>query len=262
MLEEKLNVGILANDTSDGCAQKGLVQEIVNCVHKYDLDIFLGPEWLLLPKENRGLYSEQEKEEIIGQLAEKAKDRSTLIVPGTIMWYDDDFFYNTTPLISKGKLLGEHHKHEDGGDVIQAHEKKCDKKMYQQWEKGLFRWKDYAVGIEICADAGKLKRFLNDNKLPFPDLYFLVSCGVAFSSNNVPIKYRGYGFYSDGCDTISKVLRRDNDQDFSYITPKKELPRRTRHKSWTKIIHGYTIKDKDRFSLYEITVNKEKNRFT
>ena len=180
------------------------------------MDIFLGPEWLFLPEER--IYSKKEKEEIIDDIAEKTRDRDTLIIPGTIMWEDEEFFYNTSPLISKGRLIGETYKLGNGGSKDAAiTDRGCKKKWhmdkflgnspyqevnFRKEHKGLFEWKGYRLGMEICCDKG----YILDIREPHVDLYFLVSCGRGLEDGigYLPIELGGYGLCSDGFKKSSK----------------------------------------------------------
>ncbi len=125
MLEEKLTAGILAKDTPNGLDQTNIVSEIAEAINKYNLDIILGPEWMLMPKER--FYSKEEKDSLITKLIETTKDKDTLVMPGSMMWFDGSYFYNTTPVISKGNLLGEYYKHIDGGSSVNAYIRSYDK---------------------------------------------------------------------------------------------------------------------------------------
>jgi len=209
MLEEKLNVGILLKDTSSEVVQNSLVKDIAHYVNDYKLDVFLGPEWIFMPPKR--VYTASEKNKIIQKLSQKINNKNALIIPGSIMWEDEKLFYNTSPLISKGGLIGEYHKHQDGGDVLHASFRNCRKKMYSRISHKVFKWKGYRVGVEICADQGELGGFLEDTDKPLLDLYFLVSCGAYLSTGWAPLKNGGYGLNSDGDDYCSRVIQRKED---------------------------------------------------
>ncbi|MDP2906992.1 MAG: hypothetical protein Q8O03_03560 [Nanoarchaeota archaeon] len=224
MLEEKLKAGILTYHSMFGKVQQGrLVSDISDYVHEYELDILLGPEWLFMPETR--LYSKEEKQDIVKGLAEKTKTRDTLIIPGSIMWEDDKFFYNTAPIISKGKLIGEQHKWTDGGSKMKACTRSCSKPKYKDFDnpRDVFKWRDYRIGVEICADMGELYHHLEKSELPFLDFYFLVSDGVLISKyeQEIPLKLNGYGLNSDG-EGLTIVLRRGKGR-FDMQFPKKEL---------------------------------------
>ncbi len=224
MLEEKLKAGILTYPTIWGKTQQGrLVSDIADYVHEYELDILLGPEWLFMPETR--LYSKKEKEDIIQGLAEKTKTRDTLIIPGSIMWEDDKFFYNTAPIISKGKLIGEQHKWTDGGSKMKACFRNCSKPKYKDFDnpRDIFKWRKYRIGVEICADMGGLQNHLETLGLPFLDLYFLVSDGVLITGykQDIPLRLNGYGLNSDG-EGLAIVLKKEKGR-FDMPDHKKEL---------------------------------------
>ncbi len=227
MLEEKLTAGIILERTCGKVPQKeNLAREIVRHVYKHKLDIILGPEWLFIPQER--LYTEQEKNQIISYIAENTKNKDTLIMPGSIMWESQTHVYNTAPVIYRGTVQ-EVHKFTDGGTKDKAKVRKCNKPQYKTFDDPeTFKWRDYKIGIEICSDMGRLIRplqnkYLEDNGKKywvvqtmeeecFLDLYFLVSAGIAISSdrNAIPLKQRCYGLNSNG-DYLPEtmVLRRE-----------------------------------------------------
>ncbi|MDP2906994.1 MAG: hypothetical protein Q8O03_03570, partial [Nanoarchaeota archaeon] len=129
MVKKTLKAGIIARNTgSDNLSQEGLLEEIINSIHEDKLDIFLGPEWLFLPKDR--LYTKEEKENITSKLADTSKERNTLIIPGSIMWFDENKFYNTSLIIAEGRVLGEYNKHLDCGSSLRAHKRGYGNKEY------------------------------------------------------------------------------------------------------------------------------------
>jgi len=224
MLEKKLKAGIMTGyKTFEKTPQGKLVSDISDYIHEYDLDILLGPEWLFMPEKR--LYTKEEKKEILEEIAEKTKTRDTLIIPGTILWEDDKFFYNTAPIISEGKLKGEQHKWSDGGSRMKAFFRNCSKPKYKCFDKprDVFKWRDYRLGIEICADMGCLIKYLEESELPFLDLYFVVSDGVLITKyeNEIPIRLNGYALNSNW-EGLSIVLKRGKGR-FDMIFPKPNL---------------------------------------
>lgn len=206
MLEEKLIAGILLKDTNDGVKQDNLVKKIAHYVKDYNLDIFLGPEWLFVPKER--LYSSLEKDELVKNLTGTTRDSDALVIPGSIIWYDNKHCYNATPIISKGELLGTYHKRADGGTTQIAEDRYCKKKLSKGKEFGVYNWRGYSLGVEICADQGDLYDWIKKKKLPLLDFYFLLSCGALLDRTDIPVKEGGYGLYSDGFDKESQVVKR------------------------------------------------------
>jgi len=222
MLEEKLTAGVMTYCSFIGVEQDNLVDDIISYVHEYKLDILLGPEWFFMPKKR--LYSKEEKDDIIDELADETKDRNTLVIPGSIMWEDEGFFYNTAYIISGGKIIGEQHKWEDGGSRNKAYDRGCKKPKYSDFGgPSIFCWNGYSLGVEICADMGKLFNWLRCSNKPLLDLYFLASDGVLISQHksDIPIKDQGYGLNSDG-DGEAIVLKREG-KNFEPVNTIKRL---------------------------------------
>lgn len=232
MLEERLKAGILVRNTRslrDYLPSKSIAREIKDYINKYSLDIFLGPEFIF-SLENR-LYNKQEKNSLLKELAGLTKNKGTLIMPGSIMWEDEDYFYNTAPLIFNGRAR-EYHKHrKDDYSIGFAKAKNCKTKQYYSGKSGaVYPWRGYTIGIEICVDKlyRRLDKFLIKKDMPLLDLYFLVSCGVKIShADQIPIKNLGYGLCSDGEKPTSEVLQRNDrkgSKNFSEIGSLKIEP--------------------------------------
>ncbi|MBL7101019.1 MAG: hypothetical protein ISS23_03640 [Nanoarchaeota archaeon] len=245
MLEEKLKVGIFVKRTPvPSFFEPQIMNEIITYIYAHDLDIFLGPEWLFTPEDR--LFSDSEKNALIENIASRTKDKDTLIIPGSIMWEDDNYYYNTTPLIFKGDVIGETHKFFNGGSSNLAKKRNSKKEWYPEkyvwdaksetdrwWDNkkrakfreefpSVFNWKEYKIGVEICADIGTIANVLGETSL---DLYFLVSCGRGLTSEKLPIKGKsGYGLCSDG-DGKSQVFQRiyGEEQNVIRLNPKSEL---------------------------------------
>jgi len=214
MLEKKLKVGMMCKRTGLGVRQDDLVDKMAKQIDKYELDIFLAAEWIFMHKDK--IYTKQEKEDTIGDLCFKTRDTHTLIIPGSIMWFDDDFSYNAAPIISNGKILGEDYKKTDAGSTFHTEERGCKKPYYDarsKEKKKLFEWETYRFGVDICADIGNVKDLINKNE-DLLDFYFLISCGLTLSRFDVrPIKYKRYALCCNGAmSNRNKVLQREDDQ--------------------------------------------------
>lgn len=208
MLEKKLKAGIIVRDTNHGFPQENLVPEMTHLIRDPNLDILLGPEWLFVPKDR--LYTKEEKENLIETLVESSKGTNTLIIPGSIMWHDENFCYNAAPVISNGNLLGEYHKRLDGGTADMARDRKCKKPRFEGKEFGIYLWNGLSIGIEICADKGELQVHLTKKKLDDSlDLYFLASCGCNLSKYYLPpVKESGYALCAEGNGPFSEVFQK------------------------------------------------------
>lgn len=235
---ELLKAGLLAIGTPDDhYKQDELVEMIGEYISKHNLDIFMGPEWLFVPK-NR-LYQREEKDDLVSKLVKTTEGRNMLSVPGTMMLEDERYCYNTAPVIADGKLLDEYKKRTDGGSISLAEEKGCKKKYRRGENDGLHPWRGYKIGIEICADHGHLKDSLDREGRPYPDLYMLTSCGLTIGSYSSPVRIGGYALNSDGYYKVSGVSKRekiDNKDCLRDIEP--------------------VGKDKD-LNLYELLMKKE-----
>jgi len=219
MLEEKLNVGTLVNKTTRKSRQKGAIENIFRLILENHIDVFLGPEWLFM--NHKKIYSQKQKDRIINIFAKRSQGLKSIIIPGTIMWQDDTFLYNTAPLISNGELIGEYHKQTDGGTVYEAKIRNCDKSRYKNknTEGGLFFWNGFRIGIEICSDHSNsiLKEFLKTKNERNTDLHLVSSCGMNLCAGNLTTCDDGYGFISDGVGVEANAMQREYDIEKDYI---------------------------------------------
>lgn len=161
-----------------------------------------------MSQKNR-FYQAEEKDDIISQLVKTTEGRNILSIPGTIMWEDEEYCYNTAPVIADGRLLDEYKKMTDGGSIALAKEKNCEKTYCCGTKYGMYLWRNYKIGVEICADHGYLKEFLDAKKEPYPELYMLTSCGMTLGSYITAVKMGGYALNSDGYYKVSGVSKRE-----------------------------------------------------
>jgi len=219
MIEEKIKAGIWVEYTNDGVKQDGLVDDLTYFIKEYELDVFLGPEWLFMPKDS--LYTEQGKKKLVDELISKTKNTKALILPGSILWEDDNFFYNSIPVIHQGKMIGEYFKRIDGGTEEAAKERHSKRKRYAGKKNyGLYNWSGYDMGVEICADHGILYTFLGYESKPFLDLYFVAACGIAVYDSASPLKNKGYCLFADGKLPKAEAYQKQ-DKEFNKIDHKK-----------------------------------------
>lgn len=264
MLEKKLKAGILTKGSQGGIEKEVLIENIVGHIDKYKLNIFLGPEWLFLPKDR--FYSESEKDDIIMSLAQKTSSVDTLIIPGSIMWEDKDSYYNAAPIIHGGILIGEAYKDCDGGTENRAKERFCKKRryrprdyknadeMFDRTRDGVFKWEGYDIGVEICCDQGHIKTGLKTSNL---DFYFLVSCGLGIIEGFLPIRKEGYALCSEGNGRYTQVFWKNKKGGLKHLEPKnktKNTPPKSFSLTRYLTVIGKNPTDESGLNLYELAL--------
>ena len=133
-------------------------------------------------KPNNVPYSEAEAYKVIDALKEHSKNCDTLILPGTMVSYDDKGkLLNYMPVIQNGKHLKNIYKISDGGTrffslfgllKLGIDEENCDKEYFVP-ENNVLYADNRKVGVEICADSGLLREV----GVKDLDLQVLSSCG-------------------------------------------------------------------------------------
>lgn len=231
---------MMTPDTTDRTKEKQdfLLDTIAWDIQHYDLDILLGPEFLFVFNDRP--YPKEKKQALIDRLIEISTLRDVLIVPGTVIWEDEKYFYNDAPVIYNGKLIAEYYKHLGAGTLLRNTVKEGNKSLYEGKDTCLFTWRKYRVGLEICADNGLLQDYLDKNKIPYPDLYLLPSYGFTFKGLSIsasgkgltdggtiegvpetaldpPVKKGGYGFNVDGGHRSARVSKNKGDGEFEQI---------------------------------------------
>lgn len=204
----ELKAGVLLEKTSQGTSQDGLVRSICDIVNSNDLDIFIGPEWLFLPKDR--FYTKKEKDLIIEELIEGIDNPDALIIPGTIMWEDEQYFYNAAPAISGKRILMQQHKYYSGGSDGKAYFHNCSKLRFKREEIKTKKWSGLSFGIDICMDRGLLYHSLKNPGKNLLDLYFLVSCAAPPKWEPLPLKQGRYFLHAEGVDGSSNCEKADS----------------------------------------------------
>ena len=158
-------------------------------------DIILAPEWFFVPEHN--FYTPRQYAALRTRLKRATEGIDSLVIPGTIARLDSQGRYlNTALVLSGGETLLEYSKRTDGGDSNFAYSHQ------REWQdgkkKGVFRWQDYACGLEICADHGTLK---GDKEASDLDFHFVVSCGMYFYDDSLCISENGLALLCDGCSS-------------------------------------------------------------
>jgi hypothetical protein len=188
------NVGMLSVNRPDVLTQNEIqapLAEILRVLKKHpEVDIFLAPEWIFgAPPHYK---TEAEFRTIQAALAAATQGTSKLVVPGTIVWVDNGGrTHNTALVVCNGRTLLEYSKRSDGDDAAPA------KQVGLHWQpgrtSGVFEWRGYKVGLEICADnrRARLRRDLAKTDLKSVDLQLLVSAGVVPKNDRLAVHQGG-----------------------------------------------------------------------
>jgi len=283
----KLKVGLMSRDTgylglyrpSKDSVYGSALDDLLTLVK--ECDIVAGPEWLFLPQDR--LHDTSEKDNLISRLCDATKGQTKLVLPGTIFWHDGYYAYNTCPIVANGELVGEYHKHYNGGDkniVINENLRRGEKREERfhqsrnyfqstrrtvndvfpelnnlHWKAGEekaynFTWEGLNVGAAICADASGLYHRLHsanpEEKIDPLDLHFLISCGNYLQTHTLALKYKGHAFCSDGINNPElrlEVLKCKN--PFSYKSSSRKMVQEIKE-----------IEKKDKAFIYEIEVGE------
>jgi hypothetical protein len=148
-------------------------------------------------------YSKREYENMLKDIKYASKGSDMLIFPGTAMFYDENrVLYNVMPVISNGKIVKNIYKFHDGlssrfnlENALKLYPyNKCNKEDYSfsYGKNPIINFNGIKTSVEICADAGMLKR-QGVNGL---DLQVLSSCGN--SATDRVINKQGYLAVVDG----------------------------------------------------------------
>lgn len=191
---DALQIGMLYCKTSSRYVIERPLSKILDAISRRpELDMLLAPEWFFVAKD-KGFYSPQEFAYIKRRLERATKGLDMLLIPGSIARLDDEGYYrNTSPVISNGETILEYSKRENGSDRWFAEDYKLEWKMGE--EEGIFRWRDYAAGIEICADHGALMRRDKQSNL---DFQFVVASGKCLQSSDLCVREGGIALLCDG----------------------------------------------------------------
>jgi len=199
-----LHVGMIKKNTTRGCDEFNSLEQICNILDSHDnLDVLLAPEWFCLPKE--GLYNFEDFNFIKKTLEEKTRGRDILLIPGTIGWSDGKFYRNTATMISNGKTEFVYSKRFSGGDRGLAWRNNLIWRSGKK--KGIFNWKGYRCGVEICADHPN-QALLKKDGVKNLDLQFIISYGVRSYNISSAVSYGGYVLKCDGFHKKCEVKRK------------------------------------------------------
>jgi len=150
-------------------------------------------------------YSKREYEKLLIGLKMASRGSDMLIFPGTAMFYDNDrILYNVMPIIRNGEVIKSVYKFNDGlssefnleGALklypSETHNKDERKYFLSYGKDPIIKFRGINTSVEICADAGILKKSGVENL----DLQVLSSCGNSHTEN--VIKNKGYLAVVDG----------------------------------------------------------------
>ncbi|MCL4373152.1 hypothetical protein M1384_03770 [Candidatus Parvarchaeota archaeon] len=152
-------------------------------------------------------YSKREYERVLKDLKIASKGSDMLIFPGTAMFYDKNMtLYNVMPILRNGKVIKSIYKFNDGlssrfnlRGALRLYPSETNYEEYKKEEYSLSYSKNPIINfngiktsVEICADAGILKRYGITNL----DLQILSSCGNSSTDNAITRK--GYVVAVDG----------------------------------------------------------------
>lgn len=222
-----LKVGCLEISTSlaSVISYDKIIQTLAEQAKSQELDILLCPEWLFLHKE---IFTKEEKESLVREIAQLTSSIDCLIIPGTIVWQENGKVRNSAPVLYKGKVIKEYVKHRDGGDRDIAKSIKLEAEFGTEIGTN-FKWEGLNIGLEICADHG----CISDNpKIKNLDLQVIISCGMSLHMDDLrKLRKGGYGILCDGCGPRSDVIKtiksnRMWDRDYKQEKPTNqfELP--------------------------------------
>lgn len=175
--------------------------------------MLLAPEWFFVA-EGKAFYKPQEYAFIKRRLEQATDGLDMLLIPGSIARLDEEGHYrNTALVISGGETLLEYSKQWDGGDWGFAHRNNMEWKAGE--EKGLFSWRGYEAGIEICADHGILKKKDRQSRL---DLQFVVACGMYLNPSDFSVAEGGIALLCDGEWPRHMIMQAARPHDLHLIT--------------------------------------------
>ncbi len=202
-----LRVGMVRGKTGSSKFEHYFEDAISRLIDIGGYDILLAPEYSFL---SSPFFTSGRKDEIMEKFAGLSSGKDMLLIPGTIVWQDENtsgdksyngVLRNTSPIIYDGKVL-EYDKRDDGGEQNMANAFELRAEFGK--ESGLFEWRGYRCGIEICADHDRLRKDdINDL-----DLQFLIACGATPGEKNMVVREGGYFLYCDGDKPEADVKRR------------------------------------------------------
>jgi hypothetical protein len=197
-----IRVGIIPTFADSIRISPELVEKsVIEAAKNYD--IVVAPEYSFFSHE-KGPSTRKSINDYLEKLKEASE--TTLLVPGTFIWYEGEKMFNTCYVLFDGEVIHQQDKIRNGGEISIAGEasKKMDGDLcYQSGEElKTFLWRELKVGVEICADYGGFSRAGETNL----DLIFLVSAGeFDLPASMKSVKEEGYGVVADGFSQVYNV---------------------------------------------------------
>jgi hypothetical protein len=189
-----LDVGILninTNNPSYSSLEKTLA--VLEKSKTLGLDLIIGPEWGLMNNNvDEKPLNYKKFAKLLDYIKGISKQSDTLIMPGTaVISTKSKNMYNVMPVFYRGKVIFSTIKKADGGTSFFGNERyRLVGRNYSI--ENTFQWKGLNIGIEICADSGRLY-YERKNEL---DIQILSSCGMR--DTNLSIGDNKYLICSDG----------------------------------------------------------------
>jgi predicted amidohydrolase len=144
----------------------GLRESYRQILQEFKPDILAFAEYFLVgPEYTNTAFASEMRIEHINQIKAWSLEFNCLIVGGTIVDTENDRNFNRCYLVDKGEILGHYDKihlyrNEGGGQITPGHEHQ------------VFLWKDFRIGLLICADVLYPESFQAMRELE-PDLIFI-----------------------------------------------------------------------------------------
>ena len=198
IFHDPIKIGIVKAFTRNtGSSVDNIASSILGAVKSQDYHIVIAPEYNFL--HSTGPLSVTEMKDYVDQFKEASKN-GTLIIPGTFVWESNGEMSNTSYVFYNGEITFQYDKMNDGGELSIAKRHGLTPKYGSKL--GTFEWEGLKLGIEICADGGKLSgRGIHDR-----DLLFLISCGNSILSGSMgAVRKGGYGVVADGFAGVYKT---------------------------------------------------------
>jgi len=185
--------------TSIGCDVTTIKEAVIGAIESMKYDVIVAPEYTFFPF--LGPMDEERRDKYVEDLKTATVGRDILVAPGSFIWQKDGEMYNSAYVFNNGKVLYDYRKSNNGGDEDIA--KRFSLEMKFGESPNSFLWDNLNIGVEICADRGRLYR---DRGITELDLMLLLSCGIDTPDTNA-IRPGGYAVVCDGSDRCYQAVQ-------------------------------------------------------